>query len=236
MVTSANPPASSGPTALALAGLCSWLAQALGGQQRVDVAIPDEVGQERLCVWPVTLLADQGTRGGSGRGPLRLRARYIVTADGPIDKAIGLLDRVLVAAATADRYQLVLEPVPTSLWGTEGLPRPSVLIDVSVQIAVPVPVVPRVSGELRLDGGAAIRAIIGRVLGPHNIPLSGMTVSVPATGSSVVTDTRGGFILPGQPAGRSIVLQLSGRGLHLQVEVAPETTDPVVIHCDIEEV
>lgn len=233
-MTSTNP-ASTGPTALALTGLCSWLAQAVGGEQRVEVAAPDAQSQERLCVWPVALLADQGTRGGNGRQPLRLRARYVVTADGPIDKAIDLLDRVLVAAAGDDRYQLVLEPVSTTVWGTEGLPRPSVFIDVPVQVTVPAPTVPRVSGELRFDG-VAMRAIHGRVLGPRDVPLSGMTVAVPATGSSVVTDARGGFTLPGQPASRAIVLHLSGHGLHLRVDVAPETTDPVVIHCDIEEV
>jgi hypothetical protein len=33
-----------------------------------------------------------------------------------------------------------------------------------------------------------------------------------------------------------VLLHLSGRGLHLQVEVVPEATDPVAIHCPIEEV
>lgn len=234
-MTSTIPPATSGPTALALAGLCSWLAQALGEDGKVEIAAPDATRQGRLCVWPVALVADQGTRGGNGRQPLRLRARYVVTADGPIDTAVGLLDRVLVAIAATDRYHLVLEPVPANVWGTEGLPRPSIYIDVPVQIAVPAPVVPRVTGELRFDG-VPMRAIHGRVLGPRNVPLSGMTVAVPVTGASVVTDARGGFTLPGQPAGRVIVLQLSGHGLRMQVDVAPEATDPVVIHCDIEEV
>jgi hypothetical protein len=88
---------------------------------------------------------------------------------------------------------------------------------------------------LRIDA-AALCVIRGRVLGPQDIPLAGMTVSSPTTGTSVVTDPGGDFTLPGQPAGRAVQLRLSGRGLHLRVDVVPATTDPVVIHCDPQEV
>jgi hypothetical protein len=171
-----------GPTALALAGLCSWLAQIVGCDELVEVAAPDAQRRERLCVWPVALLVDQGNRGGSRREPLRLRARYIVSAEGPIEAAIDMFDRVLVAVASQERYQLVPEPVSTTSWGSEGLPRPSVFIDVPVQIEVPAPVVSRVCSELRFDG-VSVRAIHGRVLGPRNTR-SGAGFAVPATSSS----------------------------------------------------
>lgn len=240
----ANPTRSDGPTAAALAGLRAFLATAVGDGTTVDVAVPQSVGQQsvaqqgkgaRLCVWPLSLLADQDTRGGYGRQRLRLRVRYAVVADGPVDAAVALIDRVLTTAAYEDAYRLVLEPVPPTLWGASGVPRPSVLIDVPVQIAVAAAAAPRVTGGLRLAGGG-LRAIEGRVLGPGDVALAGMTVASPATGASVVTDNRGGFVLAGQPAGTAVLLHLSGRGLHLQVEVVPEATDPVAIHCPIEEV
>jgi hypothetical protein len=234
-----KPPASDGPTAAALAGLRAFLATAVGDGTAVDVAVPQTVTQQgnaaRLCLWPLSLLADQGTRGGYGQQRLRLRARYAVVADGPVDAAVALIDRVLTAAADEDAYRLVLEPVPTTLWGASGVPRPSVLIDVPVQIAVAAAAAPRVTGGLRLAGGG-LRAIEGQVLGPGGVALAGMTVASPATGTSVVTDNRGGFVLAGQPADTAVLLHLSGRGLHLQVEVVPEATDPVAIHCPIEEV
>jgi hypothetical protein len=218
--------------AQALDGLREWLADAVGADAVVEIAAPDPDRGLRLCVWPLGLLADQGTRGGYAQRTIRLRARHAVVADGPVDAALALLDKVLSALAGEDRYQLVLEPVPAGVWGT-GVPRPAVLVDVPVQIAIAPPAAPRVTAGLRLDGGP-MRVVTGRVVGPGDVALPGMTVSSPTTGTSVVTDSRGGFTLAGQPAGRAVALQLAGRGLHLQVEVGPAMTDPVVVHCPIE--
>ena len=227
------PPA--GPTTTALADLRAFLAHAVGDGAAVEVAAPDGNHRARVCLWPLGLLADQGTRGGYGRHTLRLRARHVVTPDGPLDTALGLLDRMLVAIAGNERFQLVPEPVPAGPWHVPGTPRPSLLIDVPVQIASAPPAASRVTGGLRLDGGG-MRIVTGRLVGPGDVALAGMTVASSATGTSVVTDPKGGFVLPGQPAGRAVPLQLSGRGLHLRVEVGPEATDPVVVHCPLEEV
>jgi hypothetical protein len=235
--------------AQALQGLCEWLTDAVavdggavdkraagtaGAGTAVRVALPEEGQPDGVYVWPVALLPDQGTRGGSGREPLRLRARCAVFVHGPVDVALDLLDRVLLAAAGTDRYRLALEPVP-ALPVPPRTPWPAVLIDVPVRVVPPAAKLPRVTSELRLAGGA-VRAIRGQLLGPGGIPLAGMTVTAPGTGAGVSTDERGDFVLPGQPAGRTVALHLSGRGLHLQVDVPPEATDPVVIHCDLEEV
>jgi len=228
------PAPADGPTATALAELRAFLSRAVGAGHAVDVAVPDDNHGTRLCVWPVALLPDLGTRGGYGKQTLRLRARHVVTADGGVEQAVALLDRVLVATVDEDRYQLVLEPVPPGLWGA-ATPRPSVLIDVPVQITAATTQSPRVTGGLRIGGGG-LRIITGTLYGPGDVAMPAMTVASPTTGTSTITDTRGGFVLPGQPADRAVLLQLSGRGLHLQVEVGPEATDPVVIHCPIEEV
>jgi hypothetical protein len=228
---SAEPaPSSAGvptPTASALADLRGWLATAVGPDAAVEIAAPEAGHRIRLCLWPLALLADQGTRGGYGQRTLRLRARHAVIADGPVGDALALLDRVLTALAGEDRYQLVLEPVPPSLWGN-GLPRPAVLIDVPVQISVAPAMAPRVTGELRLDGGR-MRVIAGRVTGPGDVALVSMRVSSTSTGTSVLTDARGGFALSGQPAGRAVALELTGRGMRMQVEVGPTTTEPVLV-------
>jgi hypothetical protein len=233
-----GPATTGGPVTTALVELRAFLARAVGDGTAVDTAVPlpdQPQHTPRLCLWPLALLADQGTRGGYGQRQLRARARFAVLADGPVDAAVALLDRVLTATAGASGHQLVLEPVPTTLWGASGVPRPSVLIDVPVRVGVSAPVASRVTGGLVLHGGA-VRAITGRVLGPGGVALAGMTVGSPATGTSVVTDNRGGFVLGGQPATGTVALHLSGRGLHLQVEVDAEATDPVAIHCPIEEV
>jgi hypothetical protein len=229
-----SPISVSAPTADALADLRAWLVRAVGPDTAVDIGPPDPERGTRLCLWPLALLADQGTRGGYGHRTLGLRARHAVTADGPVGAALWLLDRVLIALAGEDRYQLVLEPVPASLWGSR-LPRPAVLIDVPVHVAVTARGTPRATGGLGLDGGR-LRVIVGRVVGPGDLALAGMTVLSASTGTSVLTDARGGFTLPGEPVGRTVALHLAGRGLHLQVEVGAAATEPVIVRFPIEHV
>ncbi len=230
-----------GPTAAALSRLRDWLAAAVGPRVPVVVEAPRDGEHSRICVWPLALLPDQGTRGGGRREPLRLRMRYLIAADGPVERAADLIDLVLAAGAADDGYHLVFEPVPSHLWGTGGrLPAPSLLLDVPVQIRPAIPAVPRVRGELRLTGGP-MRTVRGRVLGPGGVPLSEITLTAPATGSATRTDARGEFVLPGLPAGHPVLLHLAGRGLRMQAQVDSAqvdsgATEQVVIHCDIEEV
>jgi hypothetical protein len=223
-----SPPAPvPGPTAAAVAGLRDWLSRAVGDEVTVRVGTASGPG-ERDQVWvrPVALLGDQSVRGGGGRSPLRFRLRHLVTVAGPVESTLDVLDRVLVALAAEDRYRLVLEPVPEGVWG--------LLVDVPVQVVAPEERVPRVRGELRVDD-VPLGTVRGRLLGPGDVPLAGMTVTSVATGTSVTAGPRGDFTLPGQPAGRTVALRLTGRGPHQQVDVPP-STDPVVIHCDIQEV
>ena len=231
--------APAGPTAAALGRLRGWLAAAVGPDVPVVVQAPRDGPDSRICVWPLALLPDQGTRGTGRREPLRLRVRYLVAADGPVEQATALIDRVLAAGAAGDDgYQLVFEPVPSHLWGTGGrMPCPALQLDVPVLVrpAVPaVPAVPRVRGELRLAGGA-LHTVRGRVVGPGGVALAGITLTAPATGTATSTDARGEFVLAGLPAGRPVLLHLAGRGLRFQAQVDAGAAGDVVIHCDIEE-
>jgi hypothetical protein len=222
-----------GPTAAALRQMRDWLTDAVGAE--VVVAPPAESAETRLCMWPVALLSDQGARGGHGGQPLRLRVRYAVAPDGPIDDALRLLDLVLAAIARQDVIQLVIPPAAGAITPATATTNLTIQLDLPVQIVPPLQPVTRVTGELRLDG-SILREINGRLVGPGDVPLAEMTVTALATGAAVVTGGRGEFRLPALPGGRAIVLHISGRGLQLQVEVPAEATDPVVIHCNIEEV
>jgi len=218
-----------GPVSTALTELCEWLtAVAATG---VHAAAPAAGEPEGVYVRPVAMLPDLGGRGGNARAPLRVRMRFAVLVNLPLARAATVVDRLLAALAADERYRLVLDGDPFTerpdLW-------PALVLDVAVRVDVAVVPVLRVAGGLRLHDVAS-RTVRGRLLGPGDVPLAGMSVSAPGTRSRVDTDARGWFVLPGQPADRPVALHLTGRGLHLRVDVTPETTDPVVVHCQIEE-
>jgi hypothetical protein len=73
------------------------------------------------------------------------------------------------------------------------------------------------------------------------MPLAGIRVEVVATGTSTYTDATGSFDFAALPADQPTRLRLRGKDRPLLAELdAPITsgsvTDPVIIHCDLEEV
>lgn len=227
MPTTPVPP----PTATSVAGafdeLSTWLAGV--ASTAIHIGSPEADAGTRLCLWPLALVSDHGTRGGYGLRTLRLRVRHAVYADGPFTESLPLLDRVLEALAANERFQLVPDPVPDRLWGTFA-PRPALLVDVPLSVVAATPTAPRVVADIT-HRPVGMRTIAGQVVTATGVTLAGMKVASSYTGTSVLTDSSGGFALAGQPAGRAVALQLSGRGLRFGVEVGPETANPVVIRC-----
>jgi hypothetical protein len=234
-MTSAHPAAEQGPLAAALAALCAWVSAALGEGTPVRVAAPSSADGSGVDVWPLALVSDKDIRGGTARPPLRLCARFLVTAGGAADAGLGLLDLVLSAAAGDDRYRVVFEPVPAELWLVASTPpRPALLVDVPVQVPRRTPETARVRAPLQIDI-APLRTVEGRVLGPGDVPLAGMTVAAEGADRRVNTDERGRFVLSGVPAATPAVL-LTGKGLRLRAELPGAEGEPLIIHCDIQEV
>lgn len=230
-----NPDGQNGPVAAATADLVAWLGDAAGAPVRL--APPADVGEGPpvLAAWPLELRPDQEARGSGQRLPMRLLLRYLVCASGGVEEANRLLDRVLVAAASAQERAVVLEPPPSQTWLAFGVkPRPALLFDVPVQIARPVPVAPLVRQPLQVRV-APMQSLHGRVVGPGDVPLAGMRVEVASTGQATHTDSRGRFVVSGVPAGEPARLRLRGRGRNLLADVEAPSTEPVVIHCTIEE-
>jgi len=229
----------SGPIARATATLLDWLSQA---GIRAGVAPPGDAGPgpRAVRVWPLALLPEQAVRVTTGRGPLRLRVRYLLSA-GPADPPAGpdlvdLLDRVLVAASADGPVHVPVEAVPADLWRSFGLvPRAGLYADVPTRVSRPEPRPARVAAPLRLDGTGLAR-IHGKVVGPGEVPVPGIRVVVADTGASTYTDQHGRFWFAALPAGRPARLLLSGKGFDLVAEVAAPSTEPVVIHCEFEEV
>jgi hypothetical protein len=196
----------------------------------------EPAGPPELCLWPLALLPASQTRGAAGREPLRLRVRLLVTADAAPDRIADLVDVALVALAGDGDLSVALEPFDAGLWQALGrAPRAAVFVDVPVQVTWPAPAIPLVRGPLRVDG-APLRALSGRLVGPGGVALAGMRVEVVGIGASAYTDRSGGFVFAGVPGEGALRLRLTGRGRRLEADVEPGSTDPVTIHCDLEEV
>lgn len=228
-----------GPIATATAMLLDWLSTA--GIQ-AGIAPPGSAGPDpaTVRVWPLTLLPEQAVRVTTGRGPIRLRVRYLLSA-GPAEPTGGqelveLLDRLLVASTADGPVHVPVEPVAVEVWRAFGMtPRAGLYADVQTRVSRPAPPPSRVKGPLRLDS-SALSQLHGRVVGPGDAPVPGVRVVAADSGATTYTDNRGRFAFAALPAGRPARLLLSGKGFDLVAEVATPATDPVVIHCEFEEV
>lgn len=188
---------------------------------------------EEVAVWPLALLPERVT-GPAGDEPLRLRARYLVTSDSP-QWTTATVDRVLAALVGDRAVCLVPEPVPTELWVALGAPpRFALLVDVPVAVHRAAPAAPRVTGGLRITE-TPLRAVRGRVVGPGDVPVPGVRVVAVGFDLAARTDAHGGFAFPGLPAAATR-LTVAGKGLRGGVDVPADQSQPVVLHCQYEEV
>jgi hypothetical protein len=230
-----SPDAQPGPIAGATNDLVAWLGDVAGSPVRLGMPVDGTDAAPALVALPLELRPDQEARGNGQQLPMRFVLRHLVCADGGIEEASRLLDRVLLAAATAPDRALVFDPPAPQTWLAFGVkPRPAVLFDIPVQIARPVPVTPLVRRPLQVRATPLV-SLRGRVVGPDDVPLTNMRVEVAGTGRSTQTDSRGRFVLAGVPAGEPARLRLRGRGRYLLAEVETPQAEPVVIHCNIEE-
>ncbi|WP_433528796.1 carboxypeptidase-like regulatory domain-containing protein [Micromonospora sp. CA-263727] len=219
-----------GPIETATAELAAWLAGAAGGAVPVGPPRPD-ADPGRLTLWPLELLPARQTRGSGGPEPYRLTVRYLLAAGGP--DALPALDRVLVAATAAGGRTLVLEAGDPALWSAFGAPpRPSLLIDVAVQVTHPSEPAAPVLRPLRLRQ-LDMLAFDGRVVGPADQPLAAMRVEVVGQPNAAQTDPAGRFRLVGVPHDPErpgpVRLRLTGRGQVLTAEVDPADPDIVIV-------
>ncbi|MFY1638018.1 hypothetical protein ACN27F_32865 [Solwaraspora sp. WMMB335] len=155
-----------GPLAGAAQTALAWLARA--GVPAV-LAAPRWNGAtagEALRLWPLALLPDPTTRGGTSQDVLRLRVRFLVAAcAGPGSgtspggteptpaAALVAMDRIIAASVDAPGpVSLVVEPIDPMTWQAFGtIPRAALQLDVPVRVARPAPPTVRVREPLHVD-------------------------------------------------------------------------------------
>lgn len=216
-----------GPIESATAELAQWLTRTVG--EPVWVGPPADAERPGLSLWPLALRPETQLRGAGRREPYRFGIRYLITVGQPA--SLGLLDRLLRAAAVAGEPAVSLDAGDPRLWRSFGVaPRPAVFIDIAVQIDRPLAVAAPVTRPLSLRQ-LELTSFTGRVVGPGEQPVASMRVEVLDTQYATHTDDAGWFTVPGVPAGAAIRLRLRGRGHVMTAEVNP-ADDDIVIHCE----
>ncbi|GAA4468828.1 hypothetical protein GCM10023170_083300 [Phytohabitans houttuyneae] len=230
----------SGPTEAATTELAAWIESVTGGAVLIGATTTrsrraDGGDGDALRLWPLELRPERHTRGADGEAPYTLRVRHLLApAEPPSGTASSrLLDAVLVAAVRAGEPAIALEPPDPRMWLALGVePRPALFIDVPAQVVRQPVRAPLVLHPLRL-GSLEMRPLDGRVLGPGERPIPGMRVE--AGRAAAYTDADGWFHLAAVPRHGRIQLRLEGRGRALTARLEPDFTEPLTIHCDLEE-
>jgi hypothetical protein len=190
---------------------------------------PAEVagGSAGLTLTLLSSVPDTPGRASRVPAPLRLLARYLVTATGPTGaEADRLIVNAAFAALEAGTPDIEREAPRPELWTALGVTaRLAMVIRTHLERPRAVAPVRRVREvETRW---AHSRPLSGRVLGPDDTPIADALIEVEATGATTYSDHRGEFHLPAVPIGPpAATLAVMAKGVRLvtRAEAAPEAS------------
>jgi hypothetical protein len=215
----------------------AWVLTALGKEKvEVSFAVPgSSSGTRAIGLFLLEVLPAPAPRTPQ-RPPLQVMLRYLVTvAAQDAANAHRILGELAFAAMDTAEFEVEVEPVPAAVWTALGVPlRPCFVLRVPLRRERPQPRHPRVRFPIVLRT-TPVRALVGVVVGPGDIPIMGARVDVPSMGRSVQTDAQGRFRIPGVPAKPApSSLRVRARGVETSVDLgrAAGMDEPLVIHMD----
>ena len=163
------------------------------------------------------------------RPPLQILLRYLVTtwATTP-QKAHQLLGDLAFAAMGVSEFSIDLDPLPAETWlALKLVPRPAFMLSLPVRQERPKARVEYVRSALSVKT-EPMSQLIGRVVGPGDLPIVGARVEITGLQLFNYTDANGQFRflgLPGMSGKRDIRILAKGR----QFDVTVDASKPVVI-------
>ncbi|NOK37433.1 carboxypeptidase regulatory-like domain-containing protein [Corallococcus exercitus] len=214
----------------------AWVGR-IATEAPVYLGVPGRESLDRgVCLYLLELGPAPLTRGGK-RGALQFTVCYLVTvgAETP-ERAHRLLGDLVFAAMSDKELEVDLSPVPAALWaGLRSVPRPAFRLRVQVRKEQPLAEVRCLS----LVGGASAQApLLGRVVGPGDVPIHGAWVALPELQLSTRTDAQGQFHFPRLPPVESLgrlEVRAEGEMLAVESEVLATGTAPLIIRMPVKE-
>jgi hypothetical protein len=164
------------------------------------------------------------------RPPKQVKLHYLVAvrAADPV-QAHNLLGALVLSALDSTDFEIDYEPPSPEMWLALGAElQPAFVIQVPFSREKPV-VNPQLVRVPMVTHATSITSLQGVVVGPKDLPLSGILVELPTLRQYQRTDSRGRFRFPTVPADPPTKhLRLSGKGHELEIDV-DQSTDPLVI-------
>jgi hypothetical protein len=173
------------------------------------------------------------------RVPLQFSVCYLVTVDAETpERAHQLLGELVFAALETPGFEVELSSTPVELWTALGIPpRPAFRLRLPVRRERAEPNVRRVRFPL-VTHTVPNEALLGRVVGPGDVPIPGALVELPALKLSTQTDARGCFRFPLVPSLESIgrlEVRAKGEVLHVGAEALVSEEGQLVIRMPLKE-
>ncbi len=198
--------------------LKAWVSEVVGDMP-VSFAAPDRsLGEHGVSLYLLDLGSAPPARS-VRRVPLQFSVCYLITvsAETP-ERAHHLLGELVFAALEAPDFEVDLSTIPLELWTALGVPpQPALRLRVPVRRARAEPNVRRVRFPL-VTRTVPNEVLLGRVVGPGDVPIPGALVELPMLKLSTRTDARGSFRFPLVPSVESIGrLEVRAKGEVLQV-------------------
>ncbi|RKG62349.1 carboxypeptidase regulatory-like domain-containing protein [Corallococcus sp. AB011P] len=203
----------------------------------VHLGVPDREALDRgVCLYLLELGPAPLTRAGK-RGALQFTVCYLVTvgAETP-ERAHRLLGDLVFAAMGDKELEVDLSPLPAALWaGLRSVPRPAFRLRVQVRKEKP-----QAEGRCLslVDAASAPAPLLGRVVGPGDVPIRDAWVALPSLQLSTRTDAEGHFHFPRLPQGESLgrlEVRAEGELLSVESEGLATGTSPLIIRMPVKE-
>ena len=219
--------------------LKDW-AETVIGDAEVSLAPPRVAESKRVVSLYLTDILPAPRTSTSRRLPLQASLRYLVTAwsDDP-ETEHRQLGKLVFAAMEHPDFEVELAAQPAEFWLAFGIaPRPAFMLRLALQMERPEPH----TGLVLYPPGVRVSPVVGlagRLVGPHDIPLSGATIEVASLQLTTRTDAKGRFrfaAVPAQPDTKELCIRLKGTERRVKVAHGADSAQPLVIRFDTMEV
>ena len=206
--------------------LVAW-AERLAGDAEVRLAPPVDGGGAVAVSLHLLELRRKPSARGTQPPPLRLEARYLVSAHGdPLTAAHALLGSLAFAALAEEALEF--DPaVPAGLWRDLGASaRAGFVVGIEVVSPARRPRAPLVTLPIELVEVQLVD-LVGRVTTLDETPVPGVVVATPESGRSAVSGRDGRFALTlARREGRAHLVTVTADGASRTLELDEEPTGP----------